>query len=137
MATRKPTVDVPVGSTSAPPDPTAEEMLLAGSGTGTANVAAPSSDAPTMAPPGTAAAAATAAAAGWLTNKKVLMLYQRSAPKDGWIFLDGGTGWKQILQADDLASRGIGELAAGGRAAGSLVHAYEGPTGTIDSFYLW
>ncbi len=137
MATRKPPEDVPVASTSAPPDPSAEELLLAGSGTGTTTATTPSSDAPTMAPPGTAAAEATAAAAGWLTNKKVLMLYQRSAPKDGWVFLDGGTGWKQLLQGDDLASRGIGELAAGGRAAGSLVHAYEGPTGTIDSFYLW
>lgn len=136
MATMTPSEGLPDAATTAPPDPTTEELQQAQSGGPSVEAAGTGPETPTMEPPGTAAAA-SAAAAGWLTNKHVLMLYQRSAPKDGWVFLDGGAGWKQLTQADEASSRGIGALAAGGRASGHLVHAYEGPTGTIDSFYLW
>jgi hypothetical protein len=76
-------------------------------------------------------------AAGWLSNKHVLMLWQTTAPMDNWAYLDGGTGWKHLTQAGDVATRGMGVLAGAARSGGGIVQAYEGTSGTLDAFYLW
>jgi hypothetical protein len=136
MVTKTRPEDVPVEITQRPPDPTAEELALAQDST---TVVAPVAEVekPSFEPPTTARGAAVQAAAGWLTNKHVLMLWQTQGATDAWIFLDGGTGWLRLTQASDVAARGLDLLAAGGRAAGRIVHAYQGATGTIDGLYLW
>ncbi len=137
MPTKKPEVDVPTTGSDRPPEPTGQELALAQAGAGAASSSPSASlDRPTLEPPTTAAGATATAGAGWLSNKHVLMLYQRSAAMDGWVYLDGGTGWRRVVQ-NDGASRGIAELAACARASGALVHAYEGASGSLDGIYVW
>ena len=137
MATKKPEVDVATTGSDRPPEPTGEEIALAQAGGDAAPASTSASlDRPTLEPPTTAAGATATAGAGWLTNKRVLMLYQRSVAMDGWAYLDGGTGWRRLVQ-NDGASRGIAELAACARASGALVHVYEGASGSLDGIYVW
>jgi len=121
--------------TNRPPEPSHAELAIA-QGTMEAAAAASPLDQPTLEPPGTAAGA-TAAAAGWLTNKHVLLLWQSAAPMDNWAYLDGGIGWKQLTQVNDVATRGMGLLTSGARVSGGIVNVYEGATGSIDAIYLW
>lgn len=132
-----PTTSAPVETAQRPPEPTAAELALAQVEAEPAVVTG-GLDRPTMEPPTSAAGAAAAAGAGWITSKHVLMLWQTAAPRNGWFYLDGGVGWKQLTQAGDVAARGMGLLSAGARAGGGLVHVYEGATTNVaDAFYLW
>jgi hypothetical protein len=133
-----PATEALVETTQRPNEPSADELALAQAQSTTTAVAGGGLDRPTMEPPTSSAGAAASAGAGWLTNKHVLMLWQSSAPMNGWCYLDGGVGWKQLTQAGETAARGMGVLAAGARCGNGLVHAYEGTSsGVIDAFYLW
>jgi hypothetical protein len=138
MATRTRPTETPMETAARPPEPTAAELALAQAGTDTTTIVGAELERPTMEPPRTAAGATATAGAGWITGKHVLMLWQSDAPKNGWFYLDGGIGWKQITQASDTAARGMGLLAAGARTGGGVVNVYEGTTsGVADAFYLW
>ncbi len=141
MPTKTRPADVPAeaATSTRPPDPTAEELALAQSDLeSTSAIVAAGLEKPAMEPPSSAAGAMATAGAGWITSKHVLMLWQTGAPTDNWFYLDGGIGWKRITQTNDVAARGMGQLASGARCGGGLVHIYEGTTsGVADAFYLW
>jgi hypothetical protein len=138
MATKTRPTDTPIETASRPPEPTAAELALAQVETETTSTVSSELDRPTMEPPRTAAGATATAGAGWITGKHVLMLWQTDAAKNGWFYLDGGIGWKQITQASESAARGMGLLAAGARTGGGVVNVYEGATsGVADAFYMW
>jgi len=121
-----------------PPEPTTAELeqaqaQMTGDVTAVGDVLAK----PSFEPPTSAAGAAATAGAGWITNKHVMLLWQTTAARDNWAFIDGGVGWRQGTQTNDVAARGIGLLTAGARAGGGLVYVFEGAGGAIDGIYLW
>jgi len=138
MATTTRPTQAPTDPSGRPAEPSTQDLAQAISGpTSAAAAVSTGLERPQLEPPGTSAGAAALASTAWLNNKHVLMLWQNATAKNNWAYLDGGVGWKQLIQTDEGAARGLGLLTSGARISSGIVNAYEGSAGTIEALYLW